>query len=449
MDEKTQMSEDDVVEQLAQVKGIGDARARQMYAELGVRSVEELVAIAKKGDLTSLSGIGSATQKRLLEAAEAVIAERQALAEPSPAEEVEQTDVSDETEQSSEAQEDESSPDVEPVQVEPELKVVNDSAEEEAESVEEQGDAERDDAARDDDDEGAALKEAPEPVMSQSAQPEAPTRLQRFLASLICPNCGNDDFEITGLELACTACRREYTFKDGVVDLSPPYRRRTSLTQRVMESRFYSNFYEDVMRPRLTQLVTQRSLRQEYALSTELLDLEPSSRVLDVACGTANFTRYFAQRLDALNQEPEHTGDYLLVGVDLSWPMLTQAQQYIQRDGLDDQIFLVHGDATRLPIGRDTFDRVHCAGALHLMEDIDEALRNFACVLETGGVCVIATFLVGDNLMRKIGKRLAEIPTQFHWFTPGELRQRLNRAGFEVIEESVEGDAISVKARKL
>lgn len=393
-----------ILNDLARIKNVGPSRAELLYEDLKVRSIEQLVEIAQQGELINLSGIGASTQQKILAAALEQLALEQA-AEAQPVKEVE------------EAEEGELN--------EPEVIVAVKVGEEDI------------------------------PLMSDPAQDEEPEEavsegaLSRFLATLICPNCGNESFETHGPSLTCTACRREYGFQNRVADLAPPYRRGSNLTQRVMESRFYSRFYEDVMRPKLTSVITERTLREEYALSTELLDLEASSRLLDVACGTGNFTRYFAQRLDALDvNEGSGQSTSLLVGVDLSWPMLEIARKYMRRDQLEEHIFLVRGDATRLPVRRGAFDRLHCAAALHFMDDIDEALRNFACVLERGGLCVISTFIMGDGFVRKLAKRIAEVPTKFHWFTQKELYARMERAGFELIEESIEGDAITVKARK-
>jgi ubiquinone/menaquinone biosynthesis C-methylase UbiE len=81
------------------------------------------------------------------------------------------------------------------------------------------------------------------------------------------------------------------------------------------------------------------------------------------------------------------------------------------------------------------------------MPRIDEVLRNFARVVEPGGVCVIGTFRVGDsNPVKRLLKRAAELPTQFHWFTEDELAKRLERAGFDMVESDAAKDALTVKA---
>jgi len=138
-----------------------------------------------------------------------------------------------------------------------------------------------------------------------------------------------------------------------------------------------------------------------------------------------------------------------VVGMDLSWPMLENARRNIRQENLDGKVFLLRGDGTRIPVRRGAFNRLHCAGTLHLMNDIDEALRNFARVLEPDGVCVIGSFILGKGLIRRFVKRAAEFPPRFHWFSREELHRRIERAGFEVLDDSVSGDAITLKARRI
>lgn len=392
-----QSSRQEIIATLAQVKNVGDFRAKQLYDELNVRSIETLVELAQRGELThSVQGIGKATESKILDSASAMLKASQGSPELIVAA---------------------TTPD------EPQIEDVR------LDAVE-------------------ALHHEPTnaPDVDASNDAVASPLLHEVL---ICPNCGNDAFIAEpDAGITCRACRREYVERLGVIDLAPPYRQAHSPSQRLMESRFYARFYEDVMRPRLTSLVTSRTMREEYALSADLLDLEPASRVLDVACGTANFTRYFARRLDASRPQDE-APSALLVGVDLSLPMLEVARQSIAREDLIQTIHLIRGDAGRLPFERESFDRLHCAGALHLMEDPDEVLRNFACVLEPDGILVISTFVQGDGLIRRLAKKLAEIPTKFRWFSLDDLHEKLQHAGFELLDEFVEEDALTIKARRI
>jgi SAM-dependent methyltransferase len=258
---------------------------------------------------------------------------------------------------------------------------------------------------------------------------------------LRCPGCGQDGLEALSASVRCPVCRREYGIEHGVFDLAPPGGRQSrSVTQRLMESRFYARFYEDVMRPRLTNVVTARTLPEEYVLAADYLELRDARAVLDVACGTGNFTRHFA-RVMLQTDDPG-----LIVGADISWSMLETARHYLRRGGLSDYVRLMRANAARFPLATDSFDRIHCAGALHMMQDIDGALREFARLLEPGGICVVGTFVLGRGWMRRVAKRVAELPTRFHWFAPDELHARMARVGLTVVEESVEGDALTVKA---
>lgn len=294
-------------------------------------------------------------------------------------------------------------------------------------------------------DEAAGDREADEPEDDEQEEPLKP-RIDRFLERMRCPACGHDTFDRDRATMTCTACRREYNIRSGIADLAAQDLKTGGLTQRVMESRFYSKFYEKLMRPRLTSVVSDRTMEDEKELAAEMLELDGESVLLDVACGTGNFTRHFAESIAATVTGYDDTS--LVVGMDVSWPMLEKARDYLRRDGLNDRIFLIRGNAMRMPLGRESFNRLHCAGALHLMDDIDEALRNFARVLEPGGICVIGTFLNRGGFLRRMTKKVAEIPSQFHWFDRDELHQRCERAGLTVLEESISREAVTVKTRR-
>jgi ubiquinone/menaquinone biosynthesis C-methylase UbiE len=430
------------IEELSQVKYVGPAKAKAFVDELGIGSVEDLYEASKNGKLQKVSGVGSALSKKIHNAAGEVLkstkSQEKAAQKKAPKKQKKAPKKTTKSKKSTAQQAKEK------------------SARKAAEQKKKQ--AQKKQEALDTDTSSAAATAAKEvPRTPETTTKRAPARAKttesrqtredrvaRFIATLRCPACGHDDFERGATTLTCTACRREYNFHNGVADLAPPKPSGRSMTQRIMESRFYARFYEDVMRPRLTGVVSDRSLNEEYALSAEMLELDRDVKLLDIASGTGNFTRYFAQQLKELGAG----NDALIAGMDLSWPMLETARTYLRRDGLDEDVFLIRGDATRIPARRASYNRLHCAGALHMMKNIDEALRNFARVLEPDGICVVGTFILGEGVMRRLVKRAAEMPTQFHWFSRDELHQRLQRAGFEVIEDSIAGDAITVKARR-
>ena len=279
-----------------------------------------------------------------------------------------------------------------------------------------------------------------------AAQPTGPSTLTDLL---ICPNCGHGQFKVEPGQIECLACRSEYARDQGMLRLTQPYS-TGGWAQWVMTTTLYTTLYESFMRPRLTQMVTTRTMEEEYALAATLLELSPASRLLDVACGTGNFTRFFARRIDASlgpGDSPERLGP--VVGLDISEPMLEMASFYAAQESLHQRVAFVLADAARMPFRQGAFDRLHCAGALYLMEDVAEVLRNFAYVLEPGGVCVVTTYVPGQGRFRRWVTRVSGAAAGFRWFDDAELRRLCRQAGLEVLHADRQDGALTLKARRV
>lgn len=264
---------------------------------------------------------------------------------------------------------------------------------------------------------------------------------ERIRTKFRCPVCLTDSLRQERLDLICGECGANFPIRRGIVDFVAERDGSGGFAQGVMELPFYARWYE-FFRPSLTRLISSRSLREEYALSTRLLDLSSDSDLLDVGCGTGNFTRTFARHLGALDSNDTN----IVTGLDLSWPMLNEARERSFREDLENRLQYVRGDALNLPFRDERFDRLHCAGSLHLMESIQTVLAEFRRVLVPGATLVLGTFLLGDGTLRPLVKRLGGWLTQFHWFGENELHERLRGEGFIVDEFSVAGDAVTVQA---
>lgn len=96
--------------------------------------------------------------------------------------------------------------------------------------------------------------------------------------------------------------------------------------------------------------------------------IRPGDTVVDLACGPANQLAMVA-RLNPLTN---------FIGVDLSPPMLQQAQELITRQGLTN-VTLRHGDITDLSMFADqSVDAVVSTMALHHLPDSDCLARTYA-----------------------------------------------------------------------
>ena len=94
------------------------------------------------------------------------------------------------------------------------------------------------------------------------------------------------------------------------------------------------------------------------------LALSPTSRILDLACGTGDFCRELTKR----GLEP--------IGVDFSWGMLAAARTDAP---------LVQGDALCLPVPPHSVDGVTCGFALRNFVELAPFFAELARVIRAGG----------------------------------------------------------------
>lgn len=118
---------------------------------------------------------------------------------------------------------------------------------------------------------------------------------------------------------------------------------------------------------------TRRADPKLGALLKERLRLEPNLAVLDIGCGTANYTSFLAPHAR-------------FTGLDISARMLAAAR------AKTDQVNFVRGDAVRLPFPDASFDRALTTLAMHHFHDMDRALGEARRVLRGGPYVLFAFF---------------------------------------------------------
>lgn len=106
---------------------------------------------------------------------------------------------------------------------------------------------------------------------------------------------------------------------------------------------------------------------------------EPSSHVVDLACGSGLIVRHLVGRLGASGR---------VHGVDVDAAMLDYADSTVD----DDRVSWHECDATRLPFSTGSVDRVSCHQGLQFFPDRVAALAEVRRVLAPGGRLAVATW---------------------------------------------------------
>ncbi len=192
-----------------------------------------------------------------------------------------------------------------------------------------------------------------------------------------CPACSTGSLSVHEDRTArCSECHAAYPAADGVIDLLPPAKRKPGYAQRAMEWPWLVRIYESRWwrRSPLVAVPFGFSFEEEQAYVLRSLALHPDARVLDLACGPGIYTRPMAQALR----------DGVVIGLDISRPMLSYAAARARDEGIDNIVWL-RASAMELPVPDASLDGVNCCGALHLFPDIPRVLAGISRVLKPGG----------------------------------------------------------------
>jgi SAM-dependent methyltransferase len=225
----------------------------------------------------------------------------------------------------------------------------------------------------------------------------------------------------------------------GYLDLLGDDVQSTGPTQDLMTSRLVPQIYERWWRPALGRVakgITGPGMAEEVRIARLLMALSHGDAVLDLACGTGNFSREFARAV----------GDSgLVVGVDTSRTMLERAAREVEDSELRHLAF-VRASGDRLPFRDDSFDAVCCFAALHLFAEPFAALSELTRVLAPGGRIAIMTSVRREITLPPL-KPLMERTSGIRLFESDEIVAALQMRGFDEIHQRLTGMVQFVGAR--
>ncbi len=128
-----------------------------------------------------------------------------------------------------------------------------------------------------------------------------------------------------------------------------------------------------------------------------IVDAQRPQRILDIACGTGDFSLAIAGRMHA---------DSRITGLDLSEGMLAVMREKVEAAGLSERISCLQGDCEAMPFADRSFDVATIAFGIRNFEHREAALREILRVLRPGGRLVILELSVPENKLLRWGYNL-------------------------------------------
>ena len=145
----------------------------------------------------------------------------------------------------------------------------------------------------------------------------------------------------------------------------------------------------------LMSLGVDRSWRRRAL--REIVDAGRAQSILDIACGTGDFSLAIAGRMHP---------DSRIVGLDLSEGMLAVMRDKVAKAGLQDKISCEQGDSEAMRFADGSFDVVTIAFGIRNFAHREAALREILRVLKPGGRLVILELSVPENRILRWGYNL-------------------------------------------
>jgi ubiquinone/menaquinone biosynthesis C-methylase UbiE len=169
------------------------------------------------------------------------------------------------------------------------------------------------------------------------------------------------------------------------------------------EAAVYDQWYETELGKYVDEVETECALR--------LFSSPPGSRVLDVGCGTGNFSVKLAQR------------GHRVVGIDVSAAMLHVAAKKREAEALT--VEFAHMDAHRLGFDDASFDGVLAMATLEFLANPEQALEEMFRAVKPGSPIVVGTINRDSDWGRLYKSPQFEMTVFRHarLKTPEEMRQ--------------------------
>lgn len=162
-----------------------------------------------------------------------------------------------------------------------------------------------------------------------------------------------------------------------------------------------------------------RTNREAIDWTVGLLDIQPSDHVLEVGFGPGL----------AIEQVARLSSSGRVVGIDFSKEMVKQASVRNAAAIAAGRVELKYGDASALPLGKDSFDKVFAINVIYFWENPIATLTEMRRVMKVGGRLVL--YMVSKEDLAKMKSTRTGV---FTTYTNEQAVQWLTQAGFNRVQ---------------
>lgn len=253
---------------------------------------------------------------------------------------------------------------------------------------------------------------------------------------------------VTGA-VKCPRCGSSYPVEDGIINFLPVRAGNIGPGQWTNHNRLVAWGYERFWRLGALSKLGGRDWPPAEELETIVRMLEgPSPQnltthneivfYLDEGCSTAFYGRAMARAIaEGRLETGSHEGH--VVALDNSWPMLQEARQFIEREGLSAGLSLVRADVEKMPFIDGAFAGTANGGSLNEFRHTAQALSETRRTLASQGR---AAFMVQMHARKGPGSALQDLlhlASGLHFFRPDLLKDFYQKAQFKLEEQQGSG----------
>jgi|CXWL01.1.fsa_nt_gi ubiquinone/menaquinone biosynthesis C-methylase UbiE len=242
--------------------------------------------------------------------------------------------------------------------------------------------------------------------------------IESLLSLLACPICRSELVVLPTDQnvLHCETCRTNYLNNEGIWCLLPQGVDSKNIEEiakdRERKARDeQSGDYDRMIGLKLFGIA-------ELPLTLRMMKREPADTLVEVGCGTGRMTTTFANRTQRM------------IALDFSFESLKRCQSKLRANGIEN-VLLVQGDATALPLKSEISDQVvSCQVLEHLPNEsarrkmVEELSR-----IATFGATVVLSAYKHSLLMKLFGKKEGEHEGGIYYyrFSKDEIRNLMER----------------------